>query len=293
MSRTNFTTPVGRMVMGSLYKPQTTDPDGKPLMVKSGPNIGQAKVQYFFAVAIPKGAEQHWSQTPWGQIVWGVGHAAFPREAQTPHFAWKVVDGDSQVPNRKNIKPASREGYPGHWVISFASGFAPKIYNKDGTQAVVEPDAVKCGYFVQVNGDVDGNGSQQQPGVFINHSMVALSGYGPEISVGPDPTTAGFGQGPAPAGMMAAPVGGFAPAAPAPAAPAVYVPPAAPATYTPPPVPAMAPPPPPAPVMAPPNPAFLKVAHQMTPAANGATYEAMIAAGWTDALLVQHGMMVA
>jgi hypothetical protein len=32
--------------------------------------------------------------------------------------------------------------------------------------------------------------------------------------------------------------------------------------------------------------------HQMTPLANGATYEQMIAAGWTDALLVQHGMML-
>jgi hypothetical protein len=31
--------------------------------------------------------------------------------------------------------------------------------------------------------------------------------------------------------------------------------------------------------------------HTMLPAANGATYEAMIAAGWSDALLVQHGMM--
>ena len=32
MARTNFTTPVGRLVMGSLYKPQTTDADGKPLV---------------------------------------------------------------------------------------------------------------------------------------------------------------------------------------------------------------------------------------------------------------------
>jgi len=32
--------------------------------------------------------------------------------------------------------------------------------------------------------------------------------------------------------------------------------------------------------------------HQMLPAAGGATYEAMVAAGWTDALLIQHGMMV-
>jgi hypothetical protein len=30
----------------------------------------------------------------------------------------------------------------------------------------------------------------------------------------------------------------------------------------------------------------------MTALVNGATYEQMIAAGWTDALLVQHGMML-
>ena len=29
----------------------------------------------------------------------------------------------------------------------------------------------------------------------------------------------------------------------------------------------------------------------MLPPAQGATYEAMIAAGWNDALLIQHGMM--
>jgi len=31
---------------------------------------------------------------------------------------------------------------------------------------------------------------------------------------------------------------------------------------------------------------------QMTAAAGGHAYEAMIAQGWTDALLVQHGMML-
>jgi len=40
-----------------------------------------------------------------------------------------------------------------------------------------------------------------------------------------------------------------------------------------------------------PPPAPAAPQHVMLPAANGATYEAMIAAGWTDELLVQHGMM--
>lgn len=283
MSRENFTTPVGRLVMGSLYKPQTTDAEGKPLTVKSGPNAGQAKVSYFFAVAIPKNpGEQHFSQTPWGQTIWRVGHTAFPQAAQSPSFAWKVVDGDSAVKNTKGVAPNTREGYPGNWVISFSSGFAPKIYNKDGTQAIVEPDAVKLGYFVQVNADVDGNGSQQKPGVYVNHSMVALSAYGPEIQVGRDPSEAGFGAAPLPAGAMAAPPVAFSPAPP-PAAPA--------------PTPAVAP------FQPPPNPAFLAIppvpaapvaqaGPRMTPKAGGATYEQMIAAGWTDALLIQHGHML-
>lgn len=289
--RHNFTTPVGRLVMGSLYKPQTTDAENRPLVVKSGPNAGQPRVDYFFAVAIPKGPEQHWAQTEWGKLIWAAGHTGFPNgQANAPTFAWKVVDGDSQVPNRKGRKPCDREGYKGNWVVSFSSGFAPKIYNKDGSAAIVEPDAVKLGYYVQVNGDVTDNGSQQQPGVFINHNMVALAAFGPEIQVGPDATSVGFGQSPLPPGATAAPAPAFTPPVGA-TSPAVASPP----------VPGV-------PTQPVPNPAFLGApavpgvpavpaapvapVRQMTALAQGASYEAMIAAGWTDATLVQHGMMV-
>jgi hypothetical protein len=285
MARTNFTTPVGRLLIGSLYKPQTTDAEGHPLVIKNGPNAGQPKVRYFFAVGFPKQpGETHWGQTPWGATVWKVGHEAFPAgQADSPTFSWKVVDGDSQVPNRAGKKPCDREGYPGNWVVSFSSGFAPEIYNKDGSSPIAEPDAVKLGYYVQVNADVDGNSSQQQPGVFINHSMVALSAYGPEIYLGPDATTAGFGAAALPAGAMSAPAPAFAPPArPAATTPPTFAPPAA--TF---------PPAPPA------NPAFLAVpvapgapVRVMLPAANGASYEQMLSAGWNDALLVAHSMMV-
>ena len=42
----------------------------------------------------------------------------------------------------------------------------------------------------------------------------------------------------------------------------------------------------------PPAPPPAAPVRQMTPAAQGATYEQMIAAGWTDELLIQHGMMM-
>ncbi len=62
----------------------------------------------------------------------------------------------------------------------------------------------------------------------------------------------------------------------------------------------------PAPIPVMPSPQFVQVpgmpavpgapaapVHVMTAAANGATYEMMIANQWTDALLIQHGMMLA
>lgn len=292
----NFTTPVGRLVLGSLYKGQTTDAENRPLVIKSGPNAGQPRVDYFFAVAIPKGAETHWASTEWGKLIWETGHKAFPNgQGNSPAFAWKVTDGDSIVPNRAGRRPCDREGYAHHWVLHFSSGYAPKIFTADGSAPIVEPDAVKLGYFVQVAGSVAGNESLQQPGVFLNHNMVALSGYGPEIVVGPDPKSVGFGQSPLPAGASAVPLGGMAPVVTgAPSVPGVPTP-------TPAPLPAQvtvvpnhtfvagpgaALPPPPAPsVVAP--------VHVMLPAANGATYEQMRAAGWTDQQLVQHGMMSA
>jgi hypothetical protein len=279
MSNLNLTTPVGRLVMGSLYKPDTTDMTGKPLVVRSGPNAGQPKVQYFFAVAIPKEAgHTHWAQTVWGKQIWNHGHAEFPAgNADNPSFAWKIVDGDSQVLNENNRKPCDREGYPGNWVISFTSGFASKICNKDGSAAITEPDAIKLGYYVQVNCNVAGNGGPPNAGIFINPSIVALSAYGEEISyIGADPKAAGFGAAPLPQGATTTPPASFVPP--------VTLPPVA----TPPPVASPV-------AMPPPNPAFLTIppARVMTAKAQGGTYEAMIVAGWTDELLLEHGMMVA
>jgi hypothetical protein len=298
------------MVAGSLYKPQTTNMEGKPLVVMNGPNAGQPTVRYFFAVAIPKNpGEAHWSQTEWGAKILGVAQQGFPQgQWQQPTFAFKIVDGDSAVPNAKGKAPNSREGYPGHWVLSFSSGFAPKIYNRDGSAAIVEPDAVKLGYFVQVNADATSNDSMLKPGIFMNPNMVALSAYGPEIHVGPDVAAAGFGAAALPAGASATPL---APAAAPFAAPLGTPPLGAPAAPFP---VGIAPPASPSSPLAPPpqavpNPAFLGVppvspppappappaptGPVMTAAANGATYQQYVQAGWSHAQMVAAGLVVA
>ena len=323
--RVNITSPVGRIVMGSLYDPSTTDAEGKPLVVKTGPNAGQPRVNYFFALAIPKGAEPHWSHTPWGQQIWNVGNQAFPNAAQSPAFAWKIEDGDSQIPNKKGRKPVDNEGWRGHWILKFSGGFAPKVYQQEGAGyvQVMQKDFCKPGYFVEVAFSVEGNGSQSQPGVYLNHSMICFRAYGQEITFGPDVASAGFGAAPLPAGASMTPLAGAIPMPQAPASvppvPGVPVPGQAPGVAPAPlpqggfaPMPSAPVPGAPAPIPVTPNPGFVQMpppaaapapmapppvpvapVRQMTAAAQGVTYEAYVAAGWSDAQLVQNGLMLA
>ena len=211
---TDILTPVGRMVAGSMYKANDKDFKGNPLIIKSGPNKGQPRTEYFFALAIQKGQEQHWSQTEWGMKIYETGVQGFPNgQYQYEDFAWKVTDGDSQKPNKRGVAPCAKEGYPGHWVLSFSSSFPPNLYNADGSQRLMELDAIKNGYYIQVFGTVASNNTPDNAGVYLNHSMVALAGYGPEIHSGPDAGAVGFGGGQLPAGASATPVGGgFSPA---------------------------------------------------------------------------------
>lgn len=300
-----LTFPVGRLVWGSVSKGRDKDRAGKPLTTREG----KPRTDYTFGVAIEKAGTTHWNQTPWGKTIWDVANAGMPQLTGRPQFAWKIVDGDSTTPNENGTVPATQEGFPGCWVLRFKSSFPPSTYNADGS-APVPADAIKCGHYVQVAGSVDINGDTSKPGVYLNPSMVAHSGYGPEIKAGPDPSAAGFGQGPRPAGMQTAPVGGLPASAPPPlpgpnfhgstgnvlaggaamaAAGTALPPPAAPTAVAPapsfiqPPPAAAAPPPPPPAVPAGPT---------VTAKANGATWAQLQAAGWTEAVARQHGMIV-
>lgn len=312
--------PVGRLVQGNLYKAQTTDQNGQPLVVKNGPNKGQPRVNYFFAVAIKKEpGHTHWSHTDWGLQIWNFGHKVWPGgQTQRPDFAWKIEDGDSTIPNQKMKKPCDQEGFPGHWIIRSSSSYAPKIWDSKGTTPIVEEGIVKPGHFIQLFADVASNNNEQKCGIYINHNLVAYAGYGPEITFGPDAAEVGFGQGAAgalPAGASSVPLGAMTPpatgAAPLPpGAPSVPIasPPASGAVATPPPVPAAAPStaavvpqptPPPSTTFtanaagAPPPPTPVQPQRVMLPAAGGVPYEQFIASGWTDDLLIQHGKMQA
>lgn len=289
----NFTTPVGRLVGGSPSRPrEVTDNLGKPVLHDKGPDIGKPKMEYSFAIAIPKSpGVTHWAQEVWGKPIWELAHTSWPGgEAQRPDFSWKITDGDSTIPNKRGKKPVDQQGYKGNWVIWFTGQIGPKLYTLLGVSEptlVSDPDAIRPGYYIQVNGNTRSNGPSQSPGMYMNHSMVCLIAYGEEIVFGPDVAEAGFGGAPLPAGATTTPQGNFSPPpVPAPGAPAAGTPvtpppvtvvpnPGAVAVATPP-----APPAPPAPVK------------QLTDKANGASYEQLLKAGWTDQTLIQHGLML-
>lgn len=284
--RIDFTTPVGRLIGGSLYKGRTTDSKGQPRKYTSGPKVGQDKpATYDFGVAIPKVPGQtHWSQTEWGAKIYQAGRDAHPNFVQNPAFAWKITDGDSQVLNKNNRRPCDNEGYPGNWVLWFSSAVPPQIWNANGTERITQDGAVKPGYYVQVFGNATGN-TGDTPGIYLNHQMVALSAYGPEIVTGADVSEAGFGVGvQLPPGASSVPTAALPPtAAPMPAA--TVLPPAVPVVAAPPPVPTI-------PVI--PNPAALGIPapHVMTAKAQGHSYETLIANGWTDTMLREQGLML-
>lgn len=323
--RVDILLPPGRIVQGDLYTANTTDNKGQPLKVKKGPNAGQPRIDYFFALAIPKQPGQtHWA-TPvfppgivdgqpeaevykWGYKIWCAGAAGFPNHYQRDDFAWKIIDGDSIRPNKENRRPCDYEGHPGHWVLRLSGGYAPKVYQRDskGVPQAAPAGFVKRGYYVQASVNVSPNDGET-PGVYMNHDMVLFLGYGAEISSGPDAATVfaaattalPAGASAVPLGVASLPAAPVAPVAglpaPAPAAlPPMAATPPAPVVVTPHPQFLAGPPPAPAAPGVPAAPAApLPPARQMTALAQGATYESFVSKGWTDALLVQHGYMLA
>ena len=252
MAKARFTTPVMRMVQGSVDEPQTKDQQGNLRVVKTGPNAGQPNPQYFVAGAIAKN-DPAWPAM-WAALVnqavqdfpnyfpqgaapviaaggpqtgpGGVLVMATQGVIAHPQFSFKVMDGDGVDSNGKSN--ASKEGFAGHWVVRFASSYPPRCFHAGrygAHEQIQEKNAIKRGYFIRVSGSVEGNGNAQRPGLYVNLDMVELSAYGAEIVSGPDAADA-FGSAPAalPAGATAAPQ---TPAAAAPA-PVTQAPPVAP-----------------------------------------------------------------
>jgi len=285
-----FTTPIGRIVQGDAFEPQTKDQQGNALTVKSGPNAGQPTQRYFIAVAFPKTDPQF--PALYGQLQ-TIARAAWPQHFNSngqcthPKFSWKLADGDGIDDNGKPNN--TKEGFAGHWVLKFSSSFPPRCFYQGRYQpqdVIQDKNAIRKGYFVRVAGTVEGNGNVQKPGLYVNLNMIELVAQGPEIVSGPD---AGAAFGGVPVGAL--PPGATAlPTVPPGAGTAPTMPGLPPAAVTAPAMPGL----PPATLPVAPNPAFVAgpPVRTMTAKANGYTRDQLIAGGWTDDKLIAEGLMI-
>lgn len=311
-----FVSPIMRLVQGSLSLETKNDPTtGKPKLDENGQPIKEC----FIALAIRKDDP---NLGTFYSLFTAAAKAEFPHlfdaagNCTHPRFAMKWQDGDGVDNSGKSV--ADKPGFAGHWIVKMGTRYMPKCYYEgkfDATQQIQDPNSViKRGYFVRVAGTIRGNGvtpndRQAVPGLFVSPNLVSFVRPGDEIVGGPDAAKT-FGSAPLPAGTvvehtpMSPPAGGpgglTPPPSPgmggpaAPAAPGVPV--AAPAGPA---APVAAPAGPVAPVAAPvapaaplPPPVPAGPQYQMTASANGVTREALIALGWTDETLIQHGHMV-
>ena len=258
--------PIGRLVQGSLYETNDKDYNGKPLAHKDG----KSKVEYYIAVAVPKKGEHHWSHTEWGKKIHDFASKVFPDgHTSLPDFAWKIEDGDSQVPklskDGKTLKkPCDKEGYGGNWVVHLKTSYAPILCDEKGNPFLLPEGSVNPGDFIHVYCTVVRNtyDNTNKPGIIFNQTHIAFIAYGERISTVAlvDPTTIGFG-GELPTGASKTPVNSsFNPE------PAIPVPPPA-------------------------YPNILKPPKIMSTKANGIAYEEYVKQGWSDELLIQHGYM--
>lgn len=181
------TTPVGRLVGGHPMMQEVVKDDktGQPKMQADGVT---PRTSAFFALAIPKGQEQGWWETPWGQQIFQAGVAGFPGGAHQRHdFAWKVEDGDSTIPNKRGKRNCDREGFPGHWIIRCSTGLTIRCFH-DGKfsphEQIQQKEAIKPGDYGRAALLVKANGSDQSPGVYLNPDMFALTRAGIEIQLG-------------------------------------------------------------------------------------------------------------
>lgn len=312
MSINAITTPVGRLVWGGPFKAYPVTEDNK--VPKKDPATGAPLTEYALGIAFAKNDPE---VVKFIQELLRIDAAAWPQFHDAAgqllpgvKFHNKIIDGDGY--DKQGRPYSTRDGYAGCWIIKFNSRFAPSCYQHNGQQWVQinDPNAIKPGYYIRVDGTTASNNSGQSPGMYRNLGMVAFIGYGPEIVSGPDANDR-FGSAPValPPGASATPLapqaalpqvppsqaGGVAPVPaaqyPAPTTPAVpnvapqvSAPPSSSTTTSP-----SSPPtytgymqgPPAAPA------APVKV---LKPHAQG-TYEQYIAAGWSDDQLRQNGLV--
>lgn len=176
----------GRIIQGHAFKRQPMlDDNQKPLLNEDG----SKKTQVFFTLAVPKGQEQDWKMTDWGQQVVAVAKQGYRNGEDARHdFSWKIEDGDSVIPNKKGNKNCDRDGAPGHWLVKCSTQFDVPCfpYGKySPLDAIRDERAAKTGDYYLASIDFADNTNKgaaaKTPGVYANARATVFIRPGVEI----------------------------------------------------------------------------------------------------------------
>ena len=241
--------PIGRIVEGDAWTAQEKDANGQLRVIKTGPNAGKPNPQFYIGLAVPKliNGQPNQDFAAFYAFVDQVARAGWPNlfpnggPCIRQDFAWKIRDGDGFSREGKPLK--DKPGFAGHWIISFASSFAPEVVVETSPgvyAAITDKELLKRGYWARVGASISSNESTQTPGLYLNLEKLELKGKGEVIQTGISAAQA-FGQAAAgaipegmqaltaadlagaPAGFGGAPAGhGAQPGFPAPGAPAAF-----------------------------------------------------------------------
>ncbi len=188
---TEIELPVGRIVWGHPAKSQVKkDQQTRQPVMKDGKPVEQ----WVFGVAYPKA---DFINKIWPAMAAEIA-TGYP-QGTPPNFSFKYKDGDGVDSQGKPF--ATREGYPGHYVMTVSTeAFAPPIYRHDGRQYVqMQANEIKCGDFIVLKANFKVNvptNRAHTPGLFINPVGILFVAYGTEIQTqGGDPTEM-FGAAP-------------------------------------------------------------------------------------------------
>lgn len=201
---TDFVTPVGRFVQGSLVMQQEIDYQTKQKKVDRD---GNPVMGIFFTLAFPKRLPNGQENTEFNAF-WATLNAAAQQawphlfqngQCTNPRFSWKYQDGDGHDSNGQSV--ASKPGFAGHHLVKFSTSYDVRCFyeNKFAPHEQIQQvqEVIKRGYWIRVMGEVKSNNAEgtQVPGIAIYPKLVSFVARDKEISTGPD-AAAAFGAVP-------------------------------------------------------------------------------------------------